>query len=455
MAISNTDRIAQIISQTRCVSRRLAACLLALALGACHQSVQQPITLNYLRIGWISPTELPALDALSNDFMRETRVGLRHFRGVPENALDQLALTRKLLRAGSSGPDVLQIDVTWLGVLQGDLTDLRPYFAAEMSSMVPGLASSYVVGGKLLAIPSQNHVGGLEYRADLLREYGYDHPPKTWDELERMAERIQASERAKGKKDFWGYVWPGAAAESLTCNALEWQVAEGGGRIIESDATISVNNPATIRAWQRAKRWIGWISPPSVLEYREIDATNAFDSGRAAFVRHWIGEPAGLSTSSSERLRLHDWGDKSLVGEPGYTTIPGGSVATAGTLGGMGLAISKYSAHPREDATLIRFLLRKQIELWQSDTIQKTTQTVVYDLSPMLDPHNKSDKARPAIVVNRPSTVAANSYEQVSRAYFGAVHAVLTGERSAPEAAAELETYLVKITGFRTGPPER
>ena len=71
--------------------------------------------------------------------------------------------------------------------------------------------------------------------------------------------------------------------------------------------------------------------------------------------------------------------------------------------------------------------------------------------------HKDSKKSGPlkAIVVSRPSKVAARSYEQVTRAYFGAVHSVLTGERRAPEAAAELEKYLVKITGFRTGPPEK
>jgi trehalose/maltose transport system substrate-binding protein len=69
-----------------------------------------------------------------------------------------------------------------------------------------------------------------------------------------MAKRIQTGARAKGKKDFWGFVWQGAEAEALTCNALEWQIAEGGGRIVESDRTISVNNPAAIRAWQRARR---------------------------------------------------------------------------------------------------------------------------------------------------------------------------------------------------------
>ena len=72
-----------------------------------------------------------------------------------------------------------------------------------------------------MAIPYQVNVGALEYRRDLLRKYGYDRPPKTWNELERMAKRIQAGERAEGKKDFWGYVWQGMAGEALTHWALQ------------------------------------------------------------------------------------------------------------------------------------------------------------------------------------------------------------------------------------------
>jgi trehalose/maltose transport system substrate-binding protein len=437
--------------------RTLGILSLAMLLGSCGQSVPEPVTLNYLRLGWIPPYELPATEALSRKFTRETGLGLRHLRGVQEETLDQLTLTRKLLQEGISGPDVLQIDVTWLGVLQGDLIDLRPYFAAEISSMVPDVASSYIVGGKSVAIPYQIQSGVLEYRADLLRDYGYDHPPRTWDELERMAARIQTGERAKGNEDFWGYVWPGAPAESLTCNALEWQVAEGGGRIIESDGTISVNNPAAIRAWQRARRWIGWISPPSTVDYREIDATNVFDSGRAAFARDWGAELGGASTSR-EQFRLLHWGRQVKVGKVGFTTLPGGSTTRASTLGGLGLAVSRYSRHPREDATLIRFLLREQIESIEKGTVPNvSTEVVVYDVAPMVSSYNSSGNSGPlkAIVVSRPSSVAARSYEQVTRAYFGAVHSVLTGQRRAPEAAAELEKYLVKITGFHAGPPAR
>ncbi len=62
-----------------------------------------------------------------------------------------------------------------------------------------------------------------------------------------------------------------------------------GGHIIENDQTISVNNPAAIRAWQRAARWIGRISPPSVVAFRETDSLIAFDVGDAAFNRMWEG----------------------------------------------------------------------------------------------------------------------------------------------------------------------
>src|ERR1700730_4982892 len=151
---------------------------IAATLNACHQSAPEPVPLNYLRLGWIPSGELPATEALSQKFTRETGVGLRHLRGVQEETLDELTLTRKLLQEGGSGPDVLQIDVTWLGVPQAELTDVRPYIA-ESSSMGRGVASSCIVGGKVVAIPYQNQVGVLEYRADLLREYGYDHPPRT------------------------------------------------------------------------------------------------------------------------------------------------------------------------------------------------------------------------------------------------------------------------------------
>jgi trehalose/maltose transport system substrate-binding protein len=429
---------------------------LALALGACRHPAKEPVTLGYERLGWSQPDELPTAEPLNYQFTRETGIDLKPIP-VPESTLDQLELSRKLLRSGP-GLDVLGIDVIWPGVLSEDLADLRPYLAAELPTLQPELISKYEVNGRLSAVPYQVHVGVLEYRTDLLREYGYKDPPKTWDELETMAARIQAGERAKGNKEFWGYVWQGAATEGLTCDALEWQVAEGGGRIIEDDRTISVNNPATIRAWQRAKRWIGRISPPGVVAYREFDSMNAFDAGRAAFNRVWGGLTEGATNLPGRRPpQVHGRATRP-VGKTGYTSIPGGPGGRWGTLGGSGLAVSQHSVHLQEAADLVRFLIHAQIQYSQQFIpANPLTDPEVHDMPSIYYPAHSSEPSaeHQSGIVARPSTVTGANYEQVTLAYIAAVHSVLTGEQTAQKAAAALELQLIQITRFKTGPPKK
>ena len=427
----------------------LGILFLVILLGSWRESAREPITLSYFRLGWSQPDELPTAESLSQRFIRETGIHLKSLP-VPENTLDQLDLSRKLLES-SSGPDVLGVDLIWSGVLSPELIDLRPYLGAEIPSLEPQLLPSYTVDGKLVAIPYTVQVGVLEYRTDLLREYGYDHPPSTWSELEKMAARIQAGERAKGKIDFWGYVWQGAATEALTCNALEWQLAEGGGRIIESDRTISVNNPAAIRAWKRARRWIGWISPPGVEAYREVDSINVFDAGGAAFNRVWGG--ATITRRGLSR-QLH-WRSTLAEGKTGYSTMPSGPGGWAGTLGGSGLAVSQHSPHPQQAIELVRFLVRAQIKSNEEEEKAAPYQPDIRDRPSISESLNNFENWHRSGVVSRPSSLTGDKYEQVSRTYIDAVHAVLTGQKGAPQAASELEKQLVKITGFRTGPPKR
>jgi hypothetical protein len=51
--------------------------------------------------------------------------------------------------------------------------------------------------------------------------------------------------------------------------------------------------------------------------------------------------------------------------------------------------------------------------------------------------------------------VTGSAYKQVSKAYIDAVHSVLTGQKKARDAAAELEAQLIEITGFSAGPPKK
>jgi trehalose/maltose transport system substrate-binding protein len=427
-----------------------AILLLFWGLFGSRPSSNEPVTVMFLDPEWSHDISQRTVfpDERLQEFTRQTGIRVRHLP-APESGLDQLSLTRELLRKGDSSPDVYGIDVIWPGMLSEDLIDLKPYFAAELSSQDPDLVATYAVKGKLVAVPYHTNVGVLFYRADLLHEYGYRAPPRGWDELEKMAARIQQGERAKGQKDFWGFVWPGADGENLTCNALEWQVSEGGGRIVEADDTISVNNPDAIRAWKRAAHWIGWISPPTVVSYQEWDAKNVLNSGRAAFWRGWASDY--FLSDESSWLTIRD--------KIGITSVPGGRAVRAGSLGGFGLGVSRSSTHPAEAMELIRFLVHRETHL---ETVRSHAeppkQLELYELPSILKAYSHFDVGQHQNgggVVSRPSSVTGQKYEEVARAYIRAVHSVLTGKTTAPEAAASLEKELVGITGFKTGAPSQ
>ncbi|PJF31681.1 MAG: ABC transporter substrate-binding protein [Candidatus Thermofonsia Clade 1 bacterium] len=372
-----------------------------------------------------------------------------------QSATEYLAQLQQLLAARSTDIDLIQFDVIWPGILAPNMLDLGP--ALEASGMkdmfYPRILANNTVDGKVVGLPWFTDAGLLYYRTDLLEKYGFSAPPKTWDELEQMAKTIQEGERAAGNPEFWGFVWQGNAYEGLTCDALEWIFSNGGGSIVEVDKTISVNNEAAIRAIERAARWVGTISPRGVTTYQEEDARRVFQAGNAAFMRNWpyayvLGQ-GGADGTQETAIK-----DKFAV-----TALPAGdSGKPAAALGGWQLGVSAYSANPELATQLALWLTapEQQKERWlklnnlptmpaiyQDPDVLAATPWVA-DLIPVFE------NATP-----RPSTVTAALYNDVSVAFFTAVHDVLTGRRDAATALEELELQLENILGpeFKPGPP--
>lgn len=419
-------------------------CLVLLAGSGCGRGPSRNVTLTLVGFG------LDAGEALRRDALDE----FTHTTGITADLIptwgtsaEQLAQTLRLLNQHASTPDVYVIDVVWPGTLGGHLLDLASYQDQDAHSHLPELLTNDTVGGRLVSLPFYLNVGMLYYRTDLLQKYGYHHPPNTWDELETMAGKIQRGERAAGNRDFWGYVWQGAAYEGLTCNALEWQASFGGGRIIEPDGAISVNNPRSVQALSKAAEWVGTISPPSVLSYTESDSLNVFRTGNAAFLRHWS---AGLPPRSASDSPIHERFAVSL--------LPAGPHGRAQTMGGFHLAVSRYSTHPREAAQLVIYLTGGQVQLRRAlargylPTIPRLYQDqALVEVLPYVEILRN---AGAAAWVARPSTVAGSNYGEVSRQYYQTVHHILRHETRAQDGLTALEQRLAACTGLRRGAPQ-
>ena len=437
-----------LLTKKLCTLGVLLACLFLPAGCKSPSAKTSPSPLVITFIGWGPATqrELSMDPTIFEQFTQQSGIRVDFISG-PESMTERLELYHRYFGAKSSTPDVYYIDVVWPSLLVDEMVDLNPYLAKESADQLDSLLKNDTVNGHLVAMPFNTELGVLYYRSDLLRKYGYKNPPATWDELEKMAARIQGGERAAGNKDFWGYVWQGASYEGLTCNALEWQVSHGAGRVIEPDGSVTVNNPRTITALKRAKHWIGTISPPSVVAFKEQDSRNVLHAGNAAFARDWL---------------WRQYSGESMLPNPnemiGITLLPAGPAGRASAIGGQSLAVSRYSKHPQEAAAMVRYLTShdEQQKLWERHAMMPTRREFYDD--PKYLQHRPGVaqlwKDLGSIAVARPSTVAGPHYDEVSRAYSATMHAILADNADPEKSLADLQRKLETITGRKSNPPQ-
>jgi len=414
---------------------------LALSLGATALAqngeidciTDEPATITYVGdpVGNLAETEAMTIAAFEEAC---PNIEVERVPG-PASTTDLQSNYLTMFEAQSGDIDVLRIDVIQPGVFAENLIDLLPYFSEdELAAHFPGYIQNNTLGDEMVAIAFRLGAGMLYYRTDLLAEYGYDAPPATWAELEEMAEVIQAGERAKGNDEFWGFVWQGNDYEGLTCNALEWQVSEGGGPVVTPEGEITVNSDAAVDAFERAASWVGTISPPGVVGYAEEDARAVWHTGNAAFMRNW---PYAYSTTLDS---------EAIADSFDVTSLPAGASGDyAAAMGGWSIGVNRYSEHVEAAVAFAKHFAsyqeqkRRAIENAINPTIAGLYQDEdVIEAVPFFDGLDAVFQG----ATPRPSTVTGEDYPRVSALYSAAVHSVLTGEEDAATAMTLLELDL-------------
>jgi len=356
----------------------------------------------------------------------------------PSDSNDRLALYQLILGSQSDKVDVYQIDVVWPGILANQLLDLKPFTHGVEGQHFAGIVGNNSVGGRLVAMPWFTDAGLLFYRKDLLAKYG-QKLPTTWDELAAVARRVQEAERLSGNDRMWGYVWQGRAYEGLTCDALEWFASSGAGTIVDAGGKVSVNNPRARGALERARSWIGGISPAAVLNFGEEESRGVFQAGNAVFMRNW---PYAWSLTQA--------GQSLVQGKVGVAVLPrdGADDRSAATLGGQQLAVSRYSRHPALAADFVMYMTSAAVQKQRAvkGSFYPTVAALYHDKEVLAaNPFMGELYGVLASAVLRPTSVTGARYNEVSQAIWNNVHAVIAGRWSAAAGLARLEEDLDRL----------
>lgn len=242
-----------------------------------------PKTVKVLSMEQAGPTtdEMNAIVAKFNEANPNIKVDIEY--------VSYDALHDKITTAMSSNPpvyDVMLVDDIWYAefVKDGYLWDVSDKIDANMKANIfPAAWDISTVNEKVYGMPWLLDQMYFYYNADMLKQAGFDNPPKTWEEMESQAKVI----KEKGLADY-PMVWEWSQAESAICDFVALLYGNGG-TLVDAQGKPSFNNEKgqEVLTWM-VKTLDEGISNPASISYVEEDARNVFSQGKAAFTLNWV-----------------------------------------------------------------------------------------------------------------------------------------------------------------------
>ncbi|HVH93454.1 MAG TPA: sugar ABC transporter substrate-binding protein [Nocardioidaceae bacterium] len=372
---------------------------------------------------WAMGTEGEKLQSFVKDFESANPGAKVKVTAVPwEAAHDKISSAI----AGGKTPDVSLIGTTWMGEFakSGGL-EATPKGLVDQNAFYPGGWKSTVVGDTSYGVPWYVETRVLYYRTDLAKKAGWDHAPKTWDELQKFAADLKKAgvkypvSLQPGQTGSWQSVLPFAWSNGA-------QVANAAG----TDYTI--DSPEMTEALDYYKSFFDkGYSQTRMLDPGELE--NGFAKGTyGSFISGpWhIGlvEDAGLTP------------DKYTVAPlPGKDSSPGTSFT-----GGGDLAVFKDAKNRDGAWKLVKWLSQPPTQqkwyetlkdlpavkgAWQSGTLADDPQLQVFG--------SQLDKAE--------APPAVPTWEQVAAVIDANVEKAVKGKMPPKEAVADMQQQASSI----------
>lgn len=253
------------------------------------------------------------------------------YNKLPNDADGQRQQLVRRLAAKDSALDIMGLDVTWEAEF-AEAGWILPWTGSNKTQATTGTLKApletAIWKGKLYAVPYNSNTQLLWYRDDLVKK-----PPVTWDEMITDAVNL-AKQHKPHLIEIQGAQYEGVV---VWFNSL---VASAGGSILTKDASKPSLGPPAERALGIMKRLADSpAADPSLSVQMEDQNRLAMESGSAAFELNY---PFVYPSMKSDQPKLF----KHFK----YAQYPrvDAKIPSHVTIGGIDLAISKYSPHAKE-----------------------------------------------------------------------------------------------------------
>lgn len=336
----------------------------------------------------------------------------------------------------SDAYDVISVDVVWTSEFAAhQWIEPLPEDEFETDKMLDPVVEAAQYRGQLYGSPAYTDGGLLYYRTDLLEKAGIEEPPTTWDEMREQCDEIRKLPEAKGMSCYAGQF---EKYEGLTVNFAE-SVQSAGGSIVGEDGKPALDTPEAKEGFSNlVEGFRSGMIPKEAITYQEETGRQAFQKGELIFHRQWPYQYALANAND---------GSSKVAGKFDVAPLPGVDGPGSSSLGGWNLAVSSFAKNKATALDFIKFMTSEQM---QRRNLVETTRAPAYaslyedkDLVkqfpylPELKESVLSAEPRPRVV----------RYGDTTAAIQDEAYAALTGEKSAEEALASLQSRLAGLVG--------
>jgi multiple sugar transport system substrate-binding protein len=377
-----------------------------------------------------------AFTAAAESFTEQTGIKV-NVTAMPQGDVRQQEILA--LSTHSDSLDIMPFVADWMTGMMGTgdgLVDIGKLAAEEGYSfdpLMPALLNVLKFKDMQLALPTRASYYVFTYREDLLKEAGFDGPPKTWDEFDTMAKALTDP----GKNQYGACL--AMAQVSLMVETWQAIVLSHGGTFIADDGTLVLDSAPNIEASQRVANWYkNGLVPPDSLQYSDTEVVTCMQQGRAA-----MGVISTAWLSKITDPEASEWADQWKIAP----RMPAGPNGTGQTLiTSWGFSLNPNSKHLKEAWDFIKFTVSPETQLWlATEQFNEPTTSATYEDPAFLAVRPQAPNILSSVTDGHPAAEQFNGWSDVQMGLQAVVSTIYAGDTPPAEGLAAANKDLQKF----------